>query len=110
MLKVKLEGIIDNIIILDNQLLFAMLDEDGQTVYTEVPQNKYMPYSDTYEDVQAFLFDKAYLNFNSAGALEDFKQYCINEFDSTKKDYCIIKYNGLHGIVEYEKDHHVIII
>ena len=44
MLKVSLEQIIDNIIIKDNLLLFGTHDEDGQQIWSETPQNKYMLY------------------------------------------------------------------
>ena len=110
MLNVKVEQIIDNIIIKDNLLLFGTHDEDGQPVWSETPQNKYMNGTDTYEDAHAYLFGQSYLNLNSAEALEEFKTFCINEFDATNKDYCMVKYNGLHCIIEKLEDQHIIIV
>ena len=111
MLKEKLEGIIDNILIKDNMLLFGTHDEDGQPIWSETPQNKYMEGTDTYEDVDALMFDKDYLNFNNAESLEAFKQFCIKEFDTTTKDYCTTNYNGLHCIIEKEDDgQHIIVV
>lgn len=110
MLKVKLEGIIDNIIIKDNMLLFGTHDEDMQPIWSETPQNKYMEGTDTYEDVHALMFGQDYLNFNSAGALKEFKQFCINEIDSATKDYCITKYNGLSCIIEKCEDEFLLIV
>lgn len=110
MLKVKLEGIIDNIIIKDNMLLFGTHDEDMQPIWSETPQNKYMEGTDTYEDVNALMFGQSYLNFNSAEALEEFKTFCIKEFDTTNKDYCTTKYHGLCCIVEKCEDQYLLIV
>lgn len=104
MLKVSLEQIIDNIIIKDNLLLFGTHDEDGQQIWSETPQNKYIDGTDTYEDVDIFLFGHDYLNFNNAEALEEFKQFCINEIDHATNDYCTTNYNGLSCIIEKVKD------
>lgn len=104
MLKVSLEQIIDNIIIKDNMLLFGTHDEDGQPIWSETPQNKYMEGTDTYEDANILMFGKEYLNFNNAEALEEFKTFCIKEFDTTTKDYCTTKYHGLSCIIEKEDD------
>ncbi len=104
MLMVKIEQIIDNIIIKDNAIYFGVEDGEHNIAYSTDPKNKYMVGTDTYEDVQTFLFGECYLNFNSSEALEQFKNYCINEFDQQKNDYCICSYAGLHVILEHVKD------
>lgn len=110
MLNVTVEQIIDNIIIKDNLLLFGTHDEDGQPIWSETPQNKYMDGTDTYEDAHAFMFGQEYLNFNNAESLEQFKIFCLNEFDQQSKNYCRATYNGLHCIIEKLEDQPIIIV
>ena len=110
MLLVKVEQIIDNIIIKDDQLLFGIIDEDGQTVYTEEPTNKYMEGTDTYEDVNAFMFAPCYLNLTKQKAIDEFKNVCINEFNKTSKDVIFLMHNGLRVIVEDIGNPYILIV
>ena len=109
MLNVRFEQIIDNIIIKNDQMLFGF-DKDGQTVYTETPTNKYMEGTDTYDDVNAFMFAPCYLNLKKPKAIEELKQICINEFNKTSKSKVKIFYKGLQGIVEEIDDQQIIVV
>lgn len=103
MLLVTIETIINNIIIIDDALYFGV-EDNGKMTYSKEPKNKYMDGTDTYEDAQRFLFGEDYLNFNSIDALDEFKNYCINEFDQQSNDYCMLSYAGLEVMLELVED------
>lgn len=81
MLLVNVEGnLIENMIILNDELLFSDLDErNNEAVYSNVPVNEYEENTDYYLLVQSYLYDECYLDFNTEGALESFKDECLKQ-------------------------------
>ena len=83
---------IDNIIIIDNELLFSDSDENDEVVYSKVPVNEYVENTDYYNKVQVYLYDEDYLNFNDEEGLAAFKDECLNQFEKGNDSFT---YNNL---------------
>ena len=93
MLLVSIEGVlIDNIVILEDKLLFSDSDENEDVVYSSVPVNEYVENTDYYNKVQVYLYDEDYLNFNEEEGLAAFKDECLNQFKEGNDSFT---YNNL---------------
>ena len=93
MLLVSIEGVlIDNIVILEDKLLFSDSDENEDVVYSSVPVNEYVENTDYYNKVQVYLYDEDYLNFNDEEGLAAFKDECLNQFEKGNDSFT---YNNL---------------
>lgn len=99
MLEVKVEGLLDNIIIFDNELYFKCYFDslEEEDVYTEKPYNKYSFDSDSFNTVQLYLYHADYLGFYSVGNIFNFKMECLKQFSEGTS---LFKYNGLSVIIE----------
>ena len=83
---------IDNIIIIDNELLFSDSDENDEVVYSKDPVNEYVENTDYYHLVQSYLYDEDYLDFNTEQALESFKDECLKQHSKGNDSF---KFKGL---------------
>ena len=94
MLLVNVEGnLIENMIILNDELLFSDLDErNNEAVYSKDPVNEYEENSDVYLLVQSYLYEEDYLDFNTEGALESFKDECLKQHSKGNDSF---KFKGL---------------
>ena len=102
MLLVNVEGnLIENMIIINEELLFSENSLNNEAVYSPVPVNEYAFNTDTYKTVNLYLYDEEYLGFIDP----------MNQFLFT--DECIIKhsegqdnfiYNGLQVSLEEIED------
>lgn len=103
MLLVSIEGkLIDNIIIFRNELYFSDIDPtDEETIYSNVPVNEYVFNTDSFNEVQVFLYHEDYLGFCYTGNLTNFKNECLKQFSEGNT---IFKYNGLSVMLEEIED------
>ena len=92
---------IDNIIIIDNELLFSDTDEEDELFYTAKPVNEYVENTDYYHLVQSYLYDECYLDFNNETALESFKDECLKQHSKGNDSF---KFNGLSISLEEIED------
>ena len=97
MINVKIESLLDNIVIFENELYFKL----NNRKYTQKPYNKYYFNSDSYDTVQVFLYHPDYLGFYSTYNINNFKNYCLNKL---AEDIIIFKYKGLSIILEEIED------
>lgn len=98
MLLVNIESIIKNIVISENELYFSYEDPATKdTIYTLVPTNEYIFDTDSFNNVQVFLYHHNYLGFNITYNIHKFKNYCLKQYSEGKK---LFKYNGLSCIIE----------
>lgn len=98
MFKVKVESLLDNIVIIDNELYFYSEAED---IYLEVPFNKYYFDSDSFNAVQVFLYHEDYLGFCYTGNIFNFRNECLKQLSEGNTSF---KYNGLSVIIEEVED------
>ena len=97
MLRVNVESIVKNILIIEDSIYF----EDKEGNYTSHPCNRYEEGTDSYEASQDFLFNEAYLNFNDKDEIEAFKKYCINQY---RNDIYSFHYKSLVVVMDFIKD------
>lgn len=103
MFKVKVEGLLDNIIIFENELYFKCYYDslEEEDVYTEKPYNKYSFDSDSFNTVQLFLYHEDYLGFYSVGNIFNFKMECLKQLSEGKE---LFKYKGLSVVIDVVED------
>lgn len=103
MLIIKVEGLLDNMIIFDNELYFKCYydSSEEEDVYLEAPFNKYHFDSDSFNIVQLYLFHEDYLGFYSTDKMFKFKQECLKQYSEGNS---LFKYNGLSVIIEEVED------
>ena len=103
MLKIKVEGLLDNIIIFKNSLYFKCYYDstEEEDVYSEAPFNKYSFDSDSFNTVQLYLYHEDYLGFYSIGNIFNFKMECLKQYSEGKE---LFKYNGLSVIIDVVED------
>ena len=102
MFKVKVESLIDNIIIFEGKLYFCCYyDSEEEDVFSEVPTNKYIFNSDSFNAVQVFLYHEDYLAFVYTGNIAKFKDECLKQYSEGNTSF---KYNGLSVIIEEVED------
>lgn len=76
MLRISAEGIVRNIFIVNDNVYY----EDDRGIIVNHPANRYMVGTDSYEATNLFLFDEEYLNLNDEDNINEFKDYCINQY------------------------------
>lgn len=96
MISVKIESLIDNIVIFENELYFTYCP-GGKNYYMAKPYNKYFYGSDSFDAVQLFLYHPDYLGFYSIYNIDKFRECCLKQH-SERNDH--FKYNGLSVIIE----------
>ena len=103
MLIVKVEGLLDNMIIFDNELYFKCYydSSEEEDVNLEAPFNKYHFDSDSFNIVQLYLFHEDYLAFVYTGNIAKFKDECLKQYSEGNTSF---KYNGLSVIIEEVED------
>ena len=80
MLLVYINGnTIENMIILNNELLFSDTDAQENLIYTKRPVNEYEENTDKYLEVEAILYD--ILEFKDDKNIKSFKDLCLLEFE-----------------------------
>jgi len=103
MFIVKVEGLLDNIIIFENELYFKCYYDstDEEDVYTEAPFNKYSFDSDSFNMVQLYLYHEDYLGFYSTANMFKFKNECLKQYS---EGFSLFKFKGLSVIIEEVED------
>ena len=97
MLKINVETIVKNILIIDDRIYF----EDAKGEYVPTPCNRYSEGTDSYEASEIFLYGEEYLNFNDTEEVERFKEYCINQY---RNDIYSFKYRSLSVVMDFIPD------
>lgn len=93
MLLVNVEGtLIENMIILNDELLFSDVGADQEAIYSDIPVNEYEENTDYFYKVQSYLYDEDYLDFNNEQALESFKDKCLKQHSKGNDSF---KFKGL---------------
>ena len=97
MLRVSIESLIKNIMIVDDNIYFE--DDKGEMV--PHPANRYRVGTDSYDFTQEMLFTGEYLNFNDSNEVEAFKDYCIRQY---RNDVYIFNYpdeKPVHVVMDF---------
>lgn len=107
MILINIEGnLIENMIIQDDKLLFSNTDLNDELYYQYAPVNEYMFNTDSYSQVNLFLFHEDYLGFIRPINHNNFKNECIKQLEAGVTNF---RYNGLNVILEEIEDQDIII-
>ena len=103
MFIVKVESLLDNIVLYHNDLYFKCCYDstEEEDVYNEKPYNKYSFDSDSFNLVQLYLYHADYLGFYSTENIFLFRNECLNKL---AEDITSFKYNGLSVNIDVVED------
>lgn len=99
-------SLIENMIIQDDKLLFSNTDLNDDLYYQYAPVNEYVFNTDSYSQVNLFLFHEDYLGFIKPINHNKFKNECIKQLEAGVTSF---RYNGLSVILEEIEDQDIII-